>query len=219
MCTPRRKCTDLVYFFPVQRGANRRDCHSGLDTHQASCLVIYANGDAGQRSRSRESFRSGRNPNPVLMNQPGKQYEGRQTLPPRATAPVVGMVGSGSERRLVISSRLAHGYELTAIGLKNLQHVFTVWFPRAVYYDLTDDTVRVDIVVRRGWATGRGVFATSFLGADGSLIKKVVYDEDQFLGKVCENYDQTRSGYFGKKDGSDYRIVVYATRPATADPR
>ncbi|HEY7747640.1 MAG TPA: hypothetical protein VH933_03090 [Aestuariivirgaceae bacterium] len=155
----------------------------------------------------------------MSINQLGKQDERFQVSPLPAYAPVMGMAGHNAERRLVISSRLADGYQVSEIGLKNLQHVFTVWFPRAVYYDLTDDTVRVDIVVRRGWATGRGVFATSFLRADGSLIKKVVYDEDRFVGKVCENYDQTRSGYFGKKDGSDYRIVVYATKPATADRR
>ena len=140
-----------------------------------------------------------------------------QGLPLQARTPATPVAGNGLERRLIISSRLADGYQMTAIGLKNLQHVFTVWFPRAVYHDLTDDTVRVDIVVRRGWVSGRAVYTTSFLRADGSVIKKVEYDEDRFLGKVCENYDQTKSGYFGKKNGSDYRIVVYAARPATAD--
>jgi hypothetical protein len=97
--------------------------------------------------------------------------------------------------------------------------VFTVWFPRAVYRDLTDDTVRVDIVIRKGWASGRGVFATSFLRADGSVIRTVDYDEDRFVGRVCENYDQRRSSYCGKKDGVDYRIAVYAAGPVTIDRR
>lgn len=127
--------------------------------------------------------------------------------------------GNGLERRLIISSRLAEGYQLTEIGLRNVQHVFTVWFPRAIYRDLTDDTVRVDIVVRRGWTSGRGVFATSFLRADGSVIKNVEYDEDRVVGKVCENYDQRRSAYCGKKDGLDYRIAVYAAGPVTIDRR
>ena len=148
-----------------------------------------------------------------------RQFERFQAPPLQAASPMAGMEGNSSERRLVISSRLAAGYQLTEIGLKNLQHVFTVWFPRAVYYELTDDTVRVDIVVRRGWTSGRGVYATSFLRADGSVIKNVEYDEDRFVGKVCENYDQGKSGYCGKKDGIDYRIVVYAAEPATIDRR
>ncbi len=102
---------------------------------------------------------------------------------------------------------------MTEIGLKNLQHVFTVWFPRVVYYDLTDDTVRVDVVVRMGRTTGRGVYDASFRRADGTVIKKIDYDEDRLVGKVCDNYDQRRSGYFGKKDGMDYRVVVYAPTP------
>jgi hypothetical protein len=142
-----------------------------------------------------------------------------QALPLQARAPVMATAGNSLERRLIISSRLAEGYQLTEIGLKNLQHVFTVWFPRAVYYDLTDDTVRVDIVVRRGWTTGRGVYAVSFLKADGSVIKNVTYDEDRFVGRVCENYDQRRSSYCGRKNGLDYRIAIYAAGPVTIDRR
>ena len=125
------------------------------------------------------------------------------------------MAVANKDRSLVISSRLAEGYHLTEIGLKNLQHVFTVWFPRAVYYDLTDDTVRVDVVVRMGRTSSKGVYTTEFLRSDGSLIKKIEYDEDRLVGTVCENYDQRRSGYCGKKDGLDYRIVVYSSGPAT----
>lgn len=116
-----------------------------------------------------------------------------------------------AERSLVVSSRLAEGYHLSELGLKNLQHVFTVWFPRAIYPDLTDDTVRVDVVVRMGRTTSRGVYATAFLRADGSVIKKIEYDEDRLVGRICEAYDQSRSGYCGKKEGLDYRIVVYKT--------
>jgi hypothetical protein len=144
---------------------------------------------------------------------------GFQAPPLQGLAPVMAKAGNGLERRLIISSRLAEGYQLTEIGLRNLQHVFTVWFPRAVYRDLTDDTVRVDIVVRKGWTSGRGVFATSFLRADGSVIRTVDYDEDRFVGRVCENYDQRRSSYCGKKDGVDYRIAVYAAGPVTIDRR
>lgn len=137
----------------------------------------------------------------------------------QARVPMTATVRNNPERSLIISSRLAEGYQLTEIGLKNLQHLFTVWFPRAVYGDLTNDTVRVDIVVRRGWTSGKGVFAASFLKADGSVAKKVEYDEDRVVGKVCENYDQKRSGYCGKKDGIDYRVAVYAAGPVTLDRR
>jgi hypothetical protein len=117
------------------------------------------------------------------------------------------------ERRLIICSRMAEGYHLTEDGRKHLQHVFTVWFPRFLHRDLTDDTVRVDVVVRQGTISGRRVFSTSFLRADGSEIKKAEYDEDRLTGAQCLTYDQARSGYCGSKDGADFRLVIY-----TADP-
>lgn len=123
------------------------------------------------------------------------------------------MAGYLAERRLIIGSRAAEGYQLTEIGRKNLQHVFTVWFPRAIYPDLTDDTVRVDVVVRMGRTSGRGVYGASFLTADGTVIKKIDYDEDRMVGKVCDEYDQLRSGYCGQKHGLDFRMVFYTTAP------
>jgi hypothetical protein len=51
------------------------------------------------------------------------------------------------------------------------------------------------------------------------VIRKVEYDEDQFVGRVCENYDQKKSAYCGKKDGVDYRIAVYAAGPVTIEHR
>jgi hypothetical protein len=101
---------------------------------------------------------------------------------------------------------------LSEIGLKQVQHVFTVWFPRVVFFDLTDDTVRIDVLVRMGRATNKSVYNASFLRADSSLIKTIYYDEDRMSGKVCESFDQRRSGYFGQKDGFDYRIVFYTIR-------
>jgi len=123
------------------------------------------------------------------------------------------------ERKLVIASKVAEGYHLTEVGLKNLQHIFIVWFPRAMYRELTDDTVRLDVIVRIGRTSGRGVYSTSFLRADGTVIKKADYDEDRLVGKVCDEYDQLRSGYCGKKDGYDYRIVVYTTQTAAPGGR
>lgn len=129
------------------------------------------------------------------------------------------MAGYFVERRLIIGSCVAEGYQLTEIGLKNLQHVFTVWFPRAIYPDLTDDTVRIDVVVRMGRTTGKGVYSASFLTADGTVIKKIDYDEDRLIGKVCNEYDQRRSSYYGKKDGLDLRMVIYTTAPPPMDDR
>src|SRR5687768_6443905 len=100
------------------------------------------------------------------------------------------------DRRLIIGSRLADGYSMTDVGMKNLQHVFTVWFPRAVFNDLTDDTVRLDVIVKMGRTSGKSVYVTTFMRSDGSTVKKVDYDEDRLLGRVCEAYDQARSGYY-----------------------
>ena len=113
------------------------------------------------------------------------------------------------ERRLVISSRIAEGYQLTEDGRKHLQHILTVWFPRALHRDLTDDTVRVDIVVRRGAVGNRSLYTASFLRADGTVIKTTDYDEDRVTGAQCQTFDQLQSGYCGSKDGVDYRLVVY----------
>jgi len=153
------------------------------------------------------------------INQVSEALAGFQALPPEARAAVMATANNSLERRLIISSRLAEGYQLTEIGLKNLQHVLTVWFPRGVYFELTDDTARVDIVVRRGWTTGKGVYTTTFLRADGSVIKTMQYDEDRFVGKVCENYDQRRSAYCCSMGGIDYRIAVYSARRVIFDRR
>ena len=113
------------------------------------------------------------------------------------------------ERRLIISSRMADGYQLSEDGRKHLQHVLTVWFPRAIHRDLTDDTVRVDVVVRKGTISNRSVYSTSLVKGDGSVIKSIEYDEDRLTGAQCQVYDQARSGYCGCKDGIDYRLVIY----------
>ena len=123
------------------------------------------------------------------------------------------------ERRIVLRTRVDDGYALTELELKRLQRVFTDWFPGAVYNDLTRDTVRVDVVVRKGRLSGQSVYNASFVTADGSVIKKADYDEDRITGKVCANYDPGRSAYFGKKDGFDYRHVSYTMGPTTRPGR
>lgn len=112
------------------------------------------------------------------------------------------------ERRLIIRSRIAEDYQLSETGLKNLQHVLTDWLPRTVYYDLTDDTARVDVVIRRSF-TGKNAFAVSFIRADGTAIKKAEYGEERMLGKVCKPFDPKRTRYDGKNDGFDHRLVIY----------
>jgi hypothetical protein len=119
------------------------------------------------------------------------------------------------ERRVVLRHRVADDYPLTKLELKRLQHVFTDWFPAMVFSDLTEDTVRVDVVVRKGNLSGQSVYNTSFLKADGSVIKVAYYDEDRFTGKVCKSYDPGRSGYFGQKDGFHYRNMLFTIRPAS----
>jgi hypothetical protein len=120
-----------------------------------------------------------------------------------------------TERLLIVASRLADQYELTESGVKHLQHVFTTWFPRMVYFDLTGDTVRVNVLVRRGIVSNKSVFGTSFLRADDSVIKRVDYDEDRLIGKACPYYDQSSSKYVGKIDGFDCRNVYYLATAIT----
>jgi hypothetical protein len=123
------------------------------------------------------------------------------------------------ERRILLRTRVADDYQLTKIGLNHLQHVFTVWFPPAIFDDLTDDTVGVDVVVRKGHASGRSVYNASFVRADGSVIKTADYDEDRITGKVCKSYDLRGSVYLGEVEGFDYRNLLYTTRPATRTRR
>lgn len=123
--------------------------------------------------------------------------------------------GPDLERPIVLRTRVADGYDLTQLEQKRLQRMFTDWFPGAVFSDLTGDTVRVDVVVRKGRLTGQSVYNASFVNSSGSVVKKADYDEDRITGKVCAHYDPGRSGYFGKKDGFDYRKVLYTMRPAS----
>ncbi len=125
------------------------------------------------------------------------------------------MAENNPDRQLLIRSRVSDGYQFSASSLKGLQHVLTDWFPRAVYVDLTDDTASVDVVVRKDFMSGKNVFSTSFVRADGSAIKSKEYAEDRMLGKVCEQYDPRKSRYDGQKDGFDHRLVFYAERSVT----
>ena len=123
------------------------------------------------------------------------------------------MAEESSERCLLIRSRLAEGYNLSESSLKGLQHVFTDLFPRAVYADLTADTVSVDVVVRKDFTSEKGVFSASFKRADGTVIKSKEYLEDRLIGKACPYYNQKKARYDGKRGGFDHRLVYYSTGP------
>lgn len=119
------------------------------------------------------------------------------------------------KRCITLRTRVAEGYGLTKLQLKHLQHVFTVWFPAVVFKDLTDDTVRLDVVVRKGHLSRSSVYNTSFARADGSVIKIMNYDEDRITGKVWESYDLRRGEYLGQQDGFDCRSLYYRNLPKT----
>lgn len=120
------------------------------------------------------------------------------------------MLNKKPDRLLIISSRVSEHYELSDAGAKHLQHIFTAWFPRAVYYDLTDETVRVDVVVRKGVISKKNVFDATFLADDGTVIKTASYDEDRIVGRRCDQYAQNKTRYNGQKDGLDFRHVYYS---------
>lgn len=65
------------------------------------------------------------------------------------------------DSQLIIRSKMAEGYQLSEIGLKSLQHLFADWFPRSLYYDLTDDTASVEVVVRNNFSSGKSMFAAT----------------------------------------------------------
>ena len=125
------------------------------------------------------------------------------------------MVEGPLDRYLLVRSRVAEGNFYTEDALKHVQHVLTDWFPRAVFNDLTADTVKIDVLIRRGFASGRSVYNASFLRADDSLIKRTDYDEDRLIGRTCRSYNQKKSGYYGTKNGFDYRLVFYSSEPPT----
>lgn len=121
-----------------------------------------------------------------------------------------GSTGSASERRLVVSWRMAPGYQLNEFGRKHLQHVLTDWFPQAIYGDLTAETVRVDVVVR-ACSMNRHVYTAAFLKGDGSVAKTIDYAEGRLIGAKCPSYDKERSGYCGTRGEDHFRLAIYNT--------
>jgi len=119
------------------------------------------------------------------------------------------------ERRLFIIFSLDKGFfnkteanSLVTYAESHIRHVIRDWFPEAVFDDLTDDTTRLDVVVRKGLLTNRNVYGTSFYRADGSLIKKQDYDEDRLFGRTRVHHDRKADTFVGRVYGADVRIVV-----------
>lgn len=126
------------------------------------------------------------------------------------------MDSNAPERTLIIRSQIAKHYVLNEVGHKNLQHLFTTWLPRVVYADMTEDTASLLVVVRRGTISGKNVFKTSFVRANGSEIKCVDYDEERMIGRVCKPYLQEKTAYVGKNNGFDERVVHYQVAASSA---
>jgi hypothetical protein len=118
-----------------------------------------------------------------------------------------------NDRCLLIRSKMADGYEVSVSGMKGIQHTLTDWFPRAVYADLTPDTVAVDIEVRKDYLSNRSLFGVKFIAKGGEVLKSSEYAEDRIIGKTCPYYDAKKGSYAGKRDGFDCRLVYYSPAP------
>ena len=117
------------------------------------------------------------------------------------------------DRCLLIRSKMAEGYQVSESAMKGLQHTITDWFPRAVYYDLTDDTAAVDIEMRRDYLSGKSLLAVIFRRSDSGEIKRAEYSADRLVGKACPYYDMKKGSYAGNKDGFDCRLIYYSPTP------
>ena len=118
-----------------------------------------------------------------------------------------------TDRCVLVRSKMAEGYVVSEAGMKGIQHTLTDWFPRALYADLTDDTVAVDVVVRKDFFSSKNQFMAEFKRQDGEVIKNASYSEERIIGKPCAYYDPKKTSYAGKKDGFDCRLVYYSPTP------
>jgi hypothetical protein len=120
-------------------------------------------------------------------------------------------------RRIFIGYKLDDCYfrpnesaEAISYAELHVRHVMKDWFPGAVCHDLTAETARLDVVIKKGHLSGRSVYETSYFRADGSLIKKATYDEDRLVGRVCPHYDKTAVESVAKVCGADIHSVVFS---------
>jgi len=118
------------------------------------------------------------------------------------------MAETGKVRSLTIRHRIEDASRFSASNLKALQHVMTDWLPRAIYDELTDDTVRVDVVVSKDF-TLSNKHKISFVNAEDTVLKTKEYVERELVGKKCLYYDPDTSRYRGNKDGYELRLVHY----------
>jgi hypothetical protein len=126
------------------------------------------------------------------------------------------MEPTGHERRLFVCFSLDRGYarktdETTwdTFTETHVRHVIRDLFPEAVFADLTEDTARLDVVVRKSNLTRSHIYGTSFYRGDGSLIKKKDYDEDTMHGMKTTRHDKRADQFIGKIYGADVRLVVF----------
>ena len=123
------------------------------------------------------------------------------------------MAENDTDRGLLVRSRLVDGYQVSEMGMKSIQHALTDWLPRALYADLTPDTVSVDVEVSKDYLSGKSIFEVKFKRSSGDVIKNAQYSADRIIGKTCAYYDPKKASYAGKKDGYDCRQVYYSATP------
>ena len=123
------------------------------------------------------------------------------------------MAENAPDRMILIRSKVSAGYHLSESGLKDLQHTFTDWFPRAVYFDLTEDTVSVEVSVRKDFISGKGLLTALFKSEDGTTVKSKEYSQDRLIGATCDYYYKKKARYDGNHEGFDHRIVLYDATP------
>jgi hypothetical protein len=119
------------------------------------------------------------------------------------------MAEKGKDRSLTIRYRIEEAPRFSASNLKALQHVMTDWLPRAIYNELTDDTVRVDVIVCRDFTFNANRHKISFVNAEDIVLKSKEYVERDIVGQKCAYYDPETSRYRGNKDGFEHRLVHY----------
>ncbi len=120
------------------------------------------------------------------------------------------MSDESAERLLIIRSRVIERQHFSEYNLTSVQHILIDWFPRAIFRDLTSDTVSVDVSVQKEYGGGKLQFATVFFRGDGTEISRKTYVETHIQGAICFSYDPKNSCFLGNKEGYDWREVIYS---------
>ncbi len=114
-----------------------------------------------------------------------------------------------ADRQIIIRSRVVGKQHFSDYDITSVRHILIDWFPRAIYADLTNDLVRVDVNVRKDYAGAKKEFEASFIRGDGSEVAKKSYLEEKLQGYVCYHYDSKKSRYPGVEGEFDCREVSY----------